>query len=54
MTNLFAWSPPVPRWLAGVVLLGLLAAAVFLLTGSDPAALKDLGSWRWPHQARVG
>jgi ABC-type uncharacterized transport system permease subunit len=54
MINLFAWSPPVPRWLAGVLLLGLLAAAAFLLTGFDHAALKDLGSWRWPQQARVG
>jgi len=54
MISLFAWSPPVPRRLAGVVLLALLAAAVFLSTASDPAALNDLGSWRWPHQARLG
>lgn len=54
MISLFAWSPPVPRWLAGVVLLGLLAAAAVLLTGSDHAALNVVGSWRWPHQARVG
>ena len=43
MISLFAWSPPVPRWLAGILLLGLLgllgllAAAVFLSTASDPA-----------------
>ncbi len=54
MISLSAWSPPVSRWLVGVILLGLLAAAVFLSTASDPAALNDLGSWRWPHQARVG
>ena len=54
MISLFAWSLPVPRRLAGVVLLGLLAAAIFLSTGSAPAALNDLGSWRWPLQARIG
>jgi hypothetical protein len=54
MLSPFAWSPLLPRWLAGLILLGLLAAAVLLWTAPDPSALNDLGSWRWPHQARVG
>jgi hypothetical protein len=54
MTNLFAWSPPVPRWLAGVVLLGLLAAAVFLVAGLDPTAQGEIGSWRWPRLPHLG
>jgi hypothetical protein len=57
MLSPFAWSPLLPRWLAGLILLillGLLAAAVLLWTAPDPSALNDLGSWRWPHHARVG
>jgi hypothetical protein len=53
MISLFALSLPSPRWLAGILLLGLLAAAIFLSTGSDPAALTDLGSWRWS-RGRLG
>lgn len=54
MISLFAWGLPFPRWLAGLILLGLLAAAIFLSTGSDPATLDDVGSWRWPHEAHLG
>lgn len=54
MISVFAWSLPFPRWLAGLLLLGLLAIAILLSSGSDPAALDDVGSWRWPRMAQLG
>ena len=53
MISLFAWSPLVPRWLAGLILLGLLVAAASIVAGLDPGASTDIGSWRWP-RGRLG
>ena len=48
MTSPFAWSARAPHWLAALLLLGMLAAAVLLVVGLYPTAQGEIGSWRWP------
>lgn len=54
MFSLFAWSPLVPRRLAGILLLGLLAGMVVLIAWLAATAQMDIGSWRWPETTRLG
>jgi hypothetical protein len=54
MTSLFAWSSRAPRWLAVLLLLGMLAAVVLLVAGLDPTAQGEIGSWRWTRLPHLG
>ena len=54
MISLFAWSLRAPRWLAVLLLLGMLTAVVLLLAGLDPMSQGEIGSWRWPRLPHLG
>ena len=54
MLSPFAWSPLLPRWLAGLILLGLLMVAIFIVAGVDATTSVDVGSWRWPCRSVLG